>query len=241
MAWAKPMRITSWSFSRYSVWQQCPLKAKLKFLDKLEEPGSPAMERGNDIHKGIEGYIKGATSRLNKEWNAKAFGDTLKGLRGRYKKNPSSLLVEETLAYRDDFTLTRWDDWNGCWLRVKVDVAEIDGTEDHPHISILDWKTGRYRPADESSYTLQLDLYALGALLRYPNAKDITVQPSLVYIDEGIRHTVGEYTKADLPRLKKEWLARVKPMLADTKFAPKPNRFCNYCHFRASNGGPCKF
>jgi len=53
---------------------------------------------------------------------------------------------------------------------------------------------------------------------------------------------------ADLPRLKKEWVARTKAMLNDKKFAPKPNRFCGFCHFRKDNvaqaitgGGRCQY
>ena len=54
-----------------------------------------------------------------------------------------------------------------------------------------------------------------------------------------------EYKLADMPKLKLEWNKRVKPMMLDKKFAPKPNQFCYSCHFRASNkdngGGQCKF
>ena len=30
--------LTSWSFSRYSDYKTCPLKAKLKHIDKIQEP-----------------------------------------------------------------------------------------------------------------------------------------------------------------------------------------------------------
>lgn len=241
MAWAKSTKITAWSFSRWSVYDLCPLKAKYKFIDKLPEPGSPAMDRGTAIHTGIDGYLKGETVRVSKDWNPKIFGDLLKGLRAKRKKDPESVTVEDTWAFRADWSETRWDDWNGCWLRVKVDCSTTDGNSDNIMVDIVDWKTGRFRPQQEAEYKLQLDLYALGALMRHQDAKEVSVSPSLVYIDEGVRHAVGTYTKTDMPRLRKEWEKRAKPMLNDTKFAPKPNRMCVYCHYRASNNGPCKY
>ena len=36
-------KITAWSFSRYNLYQQCPGKAKLMYIDKLKEPTSDAM------------------------------------------------------------------------------------------------------------------------------------------------------------------------------------------------------
>jgi RecB family exonuclease len=63
----QPKKITSWSFTRYNTYSQCPAKAKFKFIDKLKEPDSPQMQRGTDIHKLAENYVKGEIVRLPKE------------------------------------------------------------------------------------------------------------------------------------------------------------------------------
>ena len=52
-------QVTSWSFSRYSTYKQCPLKLKLSAIDRIREPGNEAMARGDAIHKLAEKYIKG--------------------------------------------------------------------------------------------------------------------------------------------------------------------------------------
>src|SRR3546814_9340083 len=52
-------QIKYWSFSLYNTHKQCPLKAKLNAVDKIKEPGNDAMQRGNDVHKLCEDYIKG--------------------------------------------------------------------------------------------------------------------------------------------------------------------------------------
>ena len=64
MAFKKPTTITSWSFSRYSVYILCALKAKFAFVDKIKEPGNDAMARGDAIHKQAEAYLKGTLARL---------------------------------------------------------------------------------------------------------------------------------------------------------------------------------
>ena len=51
-------KITSWSFSRWNVYEECPAKAKYKFIDKLKEPGSAAMDRGTALHKQCEDFLK---------------------------------------------------------------------------------------------------------------------------------------------------------------------------------------
>ena len=43
--------VTAWSYSRYADYTQCPLKFKLKHIQRLPTKGSPAMDRGSAIHK----------------------------------------------------------------------------------------------------------------------------------------------------------------------------------------------
>ncbi len=54
-------RFTAWSYSRLSDYEACPLKAKIKHLDKVSEPSSPALKRGSDIHELAAKY---ATNQL---------------------------------------------------------------------------------------------------------------------------------------------------------------------------------
>ena len=239
----QPEKITSWSYSRFNLWDECAFKANQKFIKKIAEPGSPQMDRGNIVHKALENYLKGYASKLvlDKQCQPKAFGTLFKKIRDKRKADPASVFVEDTFAFRSDWSETTWNDWDGCWLRVKIDCATVDGDVDDVKVHVRDWKTGRFRENDSAKYALQLDLYALGSLIKYQTAKSVTVTPSLVYLDEGIEYSPRAYDLSDLPRLKKEWSARVKPMLADTKFVPKPNNWCGRCFYRKDNGGACKF
>lgn len=222
MAWDKPTKITSWSYSRFSLYESCPAKAKYKFLDKLPDPGGAAMERGNTIHKLAEQYTKGELKKLPPE--LKLFADEFKELK---KSKP---IVEETWAFTKDWIKTTWNDWKGCAVRIKTDAACLDGEDLH----VIDHKTGKKR----EGYDEQLSLYAVGGGLIFPKVKKIITH--LWFLDLG-ETVVKEYDAAEVPVLQKEWDKKVKPMLNDTRFAPKPSHTCRWCPYSKANSGPCKF
>lgn len=235
-------QITSWSFSRYSTYKNCPLKLKLSAIDRIREPGNEAMARGDAIHKLAEAYIKGEGRTLPPE--LKLFKDEFKKLRAQFKKKISGMVVEDNWSFTKDWTETQWNDWIGCWVRIKLDCAHH---EDDETLIITDWKTGKFRPEMNEEYVEQLELYALAALLLHEHIKQ--VKPRLAYLDLGITYPEAEkplvYTRADIPKLKKLWEKRTKAMLNDKQFAPRPNDKCRWCFYRSSNkaagGGQCKY
>lgn len=241
-------KITSWSLSRYHDYKRCPLKAKLKHVDKIKEPPNEAMTRGAHIHKLAEQYIKGElTGPLPAELGN--FKSTFEALKKRFKKRALLTVVEDSWGYDKDWNLCRWDDWANCWLRIKVDAA----SEEEPGVlDVTDWKTGKYRDEDRTEYEEQLELYALGVFLQPSLAHINTVRGHLKYLDLGIEFPPTTapadqarmtFSRDQLPALKTKWLKLVKPMLSDMVFAPRPNKFCNWCHFRKGNaaagGGQC--
>lgn len=239
-------QITSWSFSRYSTYQLCPLKAKLQFIDKIKEPGNEAMQRGAEIHDQCEAYIKGTLPRLPAE--CRPFKKEFQALRKQYKKAINGMVVEDTWAFTNKWDETAWNDWVGCWVRIKLDCAHH---EDEETLIVSDWKTGKFRPEKNEEYVEQLELYALAALLLHEHIE--VVKPRLVYLDaEVIYPEPGSddeaqltFVRDDIDRLTRLWVQRTKPMLTDKKFAPRPNFLCQWCFFRKANaangGGQCKF
>jgi len=236
-------QITSWSFSRYMDYKQCPLKAKLKNLDKIEEPKNEAMARGGHIHNLAEDYIKGKIARLPAE--LKLFKPEFTMLRKQYKKSINGMVVEDSWAFTKDWDQTVWNDWVGCWVRIKLDCAHH---EDDTTLIITDWKTGKLRSEFEEDYIEQLELYALSALLLHEHIEKVV--PRLAYLDHGICYPDVDdepmaFTRKDIPRLKKAWEKRTRAMLNDKIFAPRPNDKCHWCFYRKANkaagGGQCRF
>ncbi len=231
-----PKGLTSWSFSRFSHYTKCPLAAKLSIIDRLPQAESAAMARGDAIHKQAAGYISGAVEHLPE--SLMLFKDLFQDLRARFEDD---VTVEDTWALRRDWSVTTWDDWQGCWLRIKTDAVRL--TDEH--LDILDWKTGKFSPQyNVAEYELQLELYSLGALLLYGGAiPDITVSPHLIYLDHGIVYPQKAvvYTMKDLAGLKLAWEHRTRPMLNDRTFAPNPGQQCTWCNFSKEKGGPCQY
>lgn len=241
-------QITAWSFSRYATYKQCPLKAKLQFIDKIKEPANDAMKRGMSVHDAAEAYIKGVdkqgvkTSTLPPELTS--FKRQFQILRKQYKKSISGMVVEDTWAFTKDWDETQWTDWVGCWVRIKLDCA-YHVTDDI--MIVVDWKTGRFRSEMGGAYSEQLELYALAGLLLHPHLKE--VRPCIAYTDHGVVFPPDDepiiYTRGDIPKLKKIWSKRTRSMLVDKSFAPRPNDKCHWCFYRRSNsgngGGQCKY
>lgn len=235
----QPALVKSWSFSRYADYKKCPAMYKYKAIDKLPEPPSPAMARGAEIHKQAEHYALGKLRTLPEE--LALFKAEFKRLRDQKVK-----VIEESWAYRADWTQTTWNDWTGCWLRVKLDAAYIN--TEHNALVVIDHKTGKFRPDNQGDYMEQLELYAVAGLTRYPDVD--VVSPRLWYLDHGRVYPDPdvdeneeelEFFRKDEKPLRKKWEARVKPMFMDRTFKPTPGDACRFCHFRKSNGGPCKY
>lgn len=242
----KQVKFTSWSWSRYFDYKVCPLKAKLNHLDKIREPKNDAMTRGGAIHDTIRDYIKGIKKSIKECGLPTVVMGWLNDAKKAFKKKTLQPIIEEDWAFTKDWTQTQWNDWNGCVLRVKLDAGLFENDGDI--FNIIDWKSGKFREEEVEQYIEQLELQALAALVLYPQVRE--VRPQLRYVDFGIVYPPPAkqlvFTQADVPKLKKLWAKRTKPMLSDTTFAPRPNDKCRWCFYGQSGkvkGGPglCKF
>lgn len=223
------MKITSWSFSRWATYDKCPRLAKYKFLDKLQEPSSPALERGTALHLLCETYLRKG-GRIPKD--VKLIEPYLKEFKKR-KATP-----EAEFAFNKSWEPVSWFA-KDAWCRVKADVT-IDPLvdEEEPQVEIHDFKSGKLKEG-ESEYTLQLELYGVAGLVTKPTAAK--AYTSMVFIDHGKIVPSEVYLRKDLKKIQKKWEIRVKPMLNDTTFKPKPGVACRWCAFSKSKGGPCEW
>jgi RecB family exonuclease len=132
-----------------------------------------------------------------------------------------------------------WRDWDRAWLRIKTDVC-ADSVKP-PTVDIVDWKTGKVHP----EHAQQRSLYALGGLQLVQigklagGSKDVKLTAQHVYVDTG-QSATENYVMKDLAPLKREWMTRIKEMMADTEYRPNPGHACRWCKFSKLKGGPCK-
>lgn len=231
---APPIKqLTSWSFSRYQLYSECPRHAYYKFILKLPQPTAAPLERGTAIHKLAEQYSKGEIKRLPKELSL--FKNEFSAL-----KNQKAKYTEETWAFKKDWTPTTYNDWKECWLRVKVDDSYIN--PEFNTLVIVDHKTGSYSKYKLPEYEHQLQLYALGGLKQFRTID--AVSPRLWYLDEGVIHPEEEvvFYRKDEKYLQKTWEGNVRKMMLDTTFKPTPSdHACKFCPHKKASGGPCRY
>jgi hypothetical protein len=223
--------LTAWSYSRFATWSLCPLQFKLKFIDKLPEPGSPAMQRGNDIHKGMAEFVSGKADVLPRDaMQNPVVMQTVQEIRDFPDDKKQ---VEQQWGYREDFTATGWFG-KDTWFRSILDAGLM--YEDMTY-ELVDWKTGkRYGSNDE-----QMETQALAVMGRFKPVKHVTTR--LVYVDEKGNNPFefAEFPATHRESLAAKWRSKVAPMFNDTVFAPRPNEKCRFCHFSRTNSGKCSF
>lgn len=223
-------KITAWSFSRWQAYEECPRKAKYKFIDKLPEPQGEALVRGTALHELCEFYLKGIIKKIPPE--LKLITQQLKELK------KAKAVPEAEFAFNRDWKPVDWFA-KDAWCRVKADstILPITG-RGTPTVKVDDFKSGKLKP-EGSTYDLQLELYALAGLMTYSTAEQ--ADTSLIFIDHGKSVASNSFTRKDIQKLQAAWERRTKRMLADTKFVPNPGNACRYCHFKKGNGGPCEY
>lgn len=220
--------VTAWSYSRWSDYDQCPAKFKYKHIDRLPDPGSPAMQRGNVIHKLAENFVI-AKGKPKLPEELKHFSEEFHELRGLKP------MVEQAWGFRNDWDYIGRPGWFGddVWFRAKADVFVVyeDKTAD-----LIDHKTGKKYETNKD----QMELFTLAGFRRVPDLEKITTR--LWYLDQPTdNEVVMEYTAKDAALIQRDWTKRVVPMFVDRKFAPRPNSKCGWCSYSKGKGGPCKF
>lgn len=220
----------------------CPFATKLEVIDRIKDPSPkhPAMQRGIDIHKLAEDYVRGLLTRMPKE--LKLFAEEFKAL----KKLKVPIILEQQWAFTKAWKVTGWFDAD-CWLRVMLDASYAIEYAEGNVLKCIDYKTGKIRKELQEQYMEQLELYAIAGFAKYADI-DI-VEGELWYTDEGVLmgagyegdENFGVFHRKDFAKLKKKWEKKTKAMLSDTIFAPRPGDACRWCFYKKAKGGHCDY
>jgi CRISPR/Cas system-associated exonuclease Cas4 (RecB family) len=229
--------IPAWSYSRLTVFEQCPYRAKLAFVDKIPEPERElppgkeehANDRGTRIHLAAEVYVKNDIELIPELEN---FRDELLELKTQYQEGKVSL--EGEWGYDRDWNPTAWMSPN-VWLRVKLDaLVWLSETE----ALVIDYKTGK-KYGNEIKHGEQANLYQLAAFMRYPDLKNITTE--LWYTDQDEISRM-KFTREQGLRFFKHFTDRGLAVTDAKAFPPRPNIFnCKWCPYAPHASGVCEF
>lgn len=225
-------KIDTWSYSKLKVFEQCPYRAYLQFVEKCPQESSEALERGIQVHQEAEDYVRGEGPLTGSIANYK---DMLEELKDRYALG--KVILEEDWGVKNDWTPCDWHDPE-LWGRLKLDAVEL---QDGDRIRIIDYKTGK-KVGNEIGHQQQGMTYVIATAYRYPEVKEITCE--FWYLDISPRYGVSSRVyKPDQIKLHKVKLeGRLRNMTETTEFIPKPNKFnCKWCPYKPGKGGQCSY
>jgi len=225
--------IKAGSFSRIQVFESCPKRAELAYVQRIPEPERPPLpngkeypnDRGSRIHDEAEEFVRGTRDTLSPE--LVNFADELELLRSIYAADPSRLVMEDMWTFDDTWEVCDPQDYETIWLRIKLDVLLF--SPDRNTAYVVDYKTGK-RYGNEIKHAEQTQLYALGTALRYPDVQNIITE--LWYSDQDeIAHM--HFTREQALKFFKNWNNKMLRMTSETMFPAKANMYaCRYCPFK---------
>lgn len=199
------------SYSSISNFLQCPRKFKEVNVDYRFKDSSFAINKGIDIHKTIEDYIKGISS-------AYPLGDydhpVIKKLRLSYnveKPKGYEIGVEKTFAIDDTYSPCEYKDPKAI-LRGKIDLYVLTPTVLH----VIDWKSGKRR-----DNKLQATVYDVLTHHLLPNGKH---EFTFDYLKEGKDPAIS-ITEKDKDNLVKI----IDTIQGSQEFPEKPGPLCKWC------------
>jgi putative RecB family exonuclease len=228
------------SYSAMDTYENCSLKYRFRYIDKIETRRGPILGFGSFLHEALYRWynqpvpvpppVEGLLGYLNDAWDSSAFSS-----------------AKEEKLYRDHAraVLTAYHQTNVASFRIPVAleqrfeidvdgvsfVGAIDRMDRHPDGSyeIIDYKTSRrLPPLKYVERDLQLSVYYLAAWEIWGIRPD---RLTLYFLLPGQPLTTTR-TAADLPALR-DRIARVADSIRSGEFAPRENALCNWCDFRA--------
>ena len=218
-----------WSYSRFDVFNKCAARYEYQHLQKLPQPPSIHLDRGNKVHKEGEDYLDGTLKRMPASY--KAFAGEMRAIK------KLEAVAEGSYAFTKSWNPCSPTDWDNAWLRVKIDASVKTGSE----LTQIDFKTGKCYPA---ATVQQSELYAVAGFLLDDEIE--TIETEFWYLDSGevVKYVYG---RAEFKKLKAKWAARGRDVVAARQFPPTTNAYnCTYCPFSSKatlgNGdkGPCE-
>ena len=244
------------SFSLLETYKNCPLKFKYQQLDKIKTPKNIEAVFGNAIHSSLKKLFERTplfpsldevidhfqnnfaekVESLNLEPDTIAAytkeGITL--LKNFYKKNPPWNFNVVELESR--FSVILEDPENKETHILAGIIDRIDKHEENGAYEIIDYKTSKRMPSqDDTDKNLQLSIYNLGLLKKWPHLDPEKIKLSLYFLKHGEKAETKR-TKEDLENTKTEILKTIREIedliKKEKEFIPTPSGLCDWCGYQ---------
>lgn len=245
-------KIIKTSYSALDTFKQCPLKYKFQVVDKIKVPKLKEAVFGNKIHSALQFFhskqpisptLDELLNYLKDIWESKVFSgeedmiyfsEAIKILKNYYEyylRNKDKFTVLDTET-RFEVLLENPKDKEGKCLLAGI-VDRIDKTSDG-NIEIIDYKTTKRLPSQEDiNHSLQLSLYCLGIINRWPQFIKNSVENiklTFYYLKHQEKITTHR-TKEQLDRIQEQVWEKLA-QIEKSDFQPLPSALCDWCGYR---------
>tara|TARA_Y100000031_G_scaffold127432_1_gene145091 strand:+ start:6132 stop:7307 length:1176 start_codon:yes stop_codon:yes gene_type:complete len=241
----------TYSNSKLSCFEQCPLKFKFNYIDKIETEIEDTVEAflGSRVHETLEklykdlkfqklNSLKELLAFFNEEWK-KNWNDGIVIVRGEYdqenyRKMGEKFITDYYNRYKPfNHTTTigletqNFVDIGGYKIHVRIDRLAM--AEDGVY-EIHDYKTSNSLPTqDKLDGDRQLAVYAYGVKTMYPDAKKVKLVWHFLAFDKVMS---SERTDKQLEQLKTEVLEVIKDIEQCKEYPANESSLCQWCEFR---------
>ena len=249
--------LLAFSYSKMSLYEECPLKYKFKYIDKIKEEPKFYFAFGSAIHKALEFMysvkappyptVEEVCEAFRREWNLKSYlekgyrtqqrsdDDFQKGLlmlKAYYEHNRARLAPPFLLEYSTDVEV------DGLLVRIIADKIEYRGGG---RLLVTDYKTGKDVKREPAQLYMYQKIVELDPRLREKIAENYGERVPGVRIDRMLYYHVPsnkEYSfeRADDREIGGFWerVLGVAESIRGLKFDPTPGeRACAWCDYKS--------
>ncbi|MDD5629419.1 MAG: PD-(D/E)XK nuclease family protein [Elusimicrobia bacterium] len=228
------------SHSSISMYSECPLKYKLKYVDKIPEKPKRFFSFGQSVHLALEFFYGGKTppapsleellQSLKANWVSVGYRD--KAEEAEYFRQGKDILTRYHRKHAGDFALPLKVEYefemtvDGVPVTGKVD--RVDRLEDG-RLSVLDYKTGKALAVDRIETDAQLTMYQLAceACLAAEVGRLTFYHLPLLK-----PHSVGRRPESQVDALRRKIVETAAAIVAE-RFEPKPSEnSCRWCDYK---------
>jgi len=245
--------MTIYSHSRISTFEQCPLKFKYKYIDKIK----PEIEKTIELHLGsvihntlewIYNNVEELTLKIDKimehytqEWQ-KEFSDKIRivkeGLTARDYFNKGIQFLVDYYGRHSPFKDGTIECEKGILIKLDEEgTYELQGFIDRlvynlatGEYEVHDYKTANKLPTqEEADKDRQLALYSMAIKEIYGKDKEVILVWH--YLAHNTKIT-SKRTNEQLEQLKKETQELIKKIESTREFLPQKSALCNWCEYK---------
>lgn len=218
------MKFTPYSFSKLSLYNQCPRKFKYRYIDKIKVPFvyNEALLKGGAVHSILEHHPDESTHKL---------ANTYKHIAQRFLKTELANQIFKQPTLREfDFGLSKKlepTEYNDSDALFRGSIDCIFKEEDQ--LVLIDFKTGKLKDEKYQSFD-QLMFYSLYFFQKYKELQ--TIKISYVYVEHENAENYLVLERKYLNNYVKQLIDIIKLAETEENFNKNITPLCGYCDYK---------